>query len=422
MTSRALSLILLALGLLSVGCSTERDEARPSSSAAPFASAAPATLAPGAAERAPGDVERGRALALRFECNRCHEGTGLAAPETAKACVGCHQEIIAGTFKAPKSALARWRPNLLGVEFAPSLAATGKRLRRDWIEAYLLAPRDLRPGLVSTMPRLALSRAEARDLAAYLVRDAGRAEPASLEGADLGRGRELLETKACGACHTFSGVEALPIAPSPEAGRGSAGIALAPDLRFARERFEPARLVAWLLDPPAVKPGTPMPKLGFTKDEARDLAAYILETPLAPLAQTQLPARLPLLDRPVRFAEVQERVLGKICQHCHGNPDVALGDGGPGNTGGFGFRPRRLELTSHRAVSAGLLDDHGERRSVFEKTADGTPLLVAALLARRAEEAGKFDPAVRGMPLGLPPLPAEDIQLVESWVAQGRPR
>jgi hypothetical protein len=29
---------------------------------------------------------------------------------------------------------------------------------------------------------------------------------------------------------------------------------------------------------------------------------------------------------------------------------------------------------------------------------------------------------VRGMPLGLPPLEPEQIQLVESWIAQGRPR
>jgi hypothetical protein len=29
---------------------------------------------------------------------------------------------------------------------------------------------------------------------------------------------------------------------------------------------------------------------------------------------------------------------------------------------------------------------------------------------------------VRGMPLGLPPLSSEDIQLVETWIAQGHPR
>jgi hypothetical protein len=50
------------------------------------------------------------------------------------------------------------------------------------------------------------------------------------------------------------------------------------------------------------------------------------------------------------------------------------------------------------------------------------PRLVRALLARHDEEAGAVSGAVRGMPLGYPPLSPEDIQLVESWIAQGRPR
>jgi hypothetical protein len=29
---------------------------------------------------------------------------------------------------------------------------------------------------------------------------------------------------------------------------------------------------------------------------------------------------------------------------------------------------------------------------------------------------------VRGMPLGLPAVGPEEIQLVESWIAQGRPQ
>ena len=101
---------------------------------------------------------------------------------------------------------------------------------------------------------------------------------------------------------------------------------------------------------------------------------------------------------------------------------MSLGDGGPGNTGGFGFAPRKLNLASYSGVAGGLLDAHGERQSAFAKTSDGTPRLVAAMMARYAEEAGKPSSEVRGMPLGLPPLPLEEIQLVESWIAQGRPR
>ena len=31
------------------------------------------------------------------------------------------------------------------------------------------------------------------------------------------------------------------------------------------------------------------------------------------------------------------------------------------------------------------------------------------------------DPELRGMPLGLTPVPLEDIQLLDTWIAQGRP-
>jgi hypothetical protein len=47
---------------------------------------------------------------------------------------------------------------------------------------------------------------------------------------------------------------------------------------------------------------------------------------------------------------------------------------------------------------------------------------VRALLARHAEERGAATGEVRGMPLGYPALSLEDIQLVETWIAQGRPR
>jgi hypothetical protein len=44
------------------------------------------------------------------------------------------------------------------------------------------------------------------------------------------------------------------------------------------------------------------------------------------------------------------------------------------------------------------------------------------MLARRLEVRGEIDAEHLGMPLGFPPMSAEHIQLVESWIAQGRPR
>jgi hypothetical protein len=181
-------------------------------------------------------------------------------------------------------------------------------------------------------------------------------------------------------------------------------------------------VVAWLEDPSAVKPGAAMPRVPLTHDEARAIAAFLFDAPLVPERVHPMPERLPVLTRRVTFDEIDRRVLRKSCRHCHGDPDELHGDGGPGMSGGFGFAPRGLRFTSYEATSAGLLDAHGVRRSLFAPTADGTPRLVAALVARHAEEAGHPGAEVRGMPLGLPPLSPEDIQLVETWVAQGRPR
>ena len=160
----------------------------------------------------------------------------------------------------------------------------------------------------------------------------------------------------------------------------------------------------------------------MSAEDARHLAAF-LTTPLAPVAMAPAP-RLPVLERKVGWDEVAARVFRKLCWHCHSQPDYALGDGGPGNSGGFGFASRGMDLSTANGVASGSFGPDGQRRSVFQPVspADPTPRLVAHLLARQVEERGGVVDGVRGMPLGLPSLPPEDIQLVETWIAQGHPK
>jgi len=150
----------------------------------------------------------------------------------------------------------------------------------------------------------------------------------------------------------------------------------------------------------------------------------LVQTPLAAPPPRAPFVRLPLLARRVAWDEVNDKVFRRTCWHCHSQPDYALGDGGPGNTGGFGFPPRGLDLSTATGASSGALDEAGKRRSIFAPLPgpEATPRLLGALLARHTEERGGVDPAIRGMPLGLPALSAEQLQLVESWIAQGRPR
>ncbi len=372
--------------------------------------------------------EPATALLARHECRRCHEGTSEPAPPLAKACVGCHRRITGGTFEARRDLIVRWNRNLVSLRQAPSLAGVGARLRRDWVRAFLLAPSDARPALAATMPRLALTPNEADALARALVPndDRGDVSPAG----DVARGARLYARLRCGTCHAFTGADVEAVARPGIVARGAGeqappdAIALAPDLALARARLRPGRVAAFIREPQVANADTLMPATPMSAAEAEDLATFVLRAPLRPAPpppSAPLPV-LPLLARAVRFAEVQSRVFERVCRHCHATPDFALGDGGPGNTGGFGFPPRGLDLSSYEGIASGAFDDKGRRRSVFAANADGTPAMVARLRARRDEEIGRADPALRGMPLGLPALSPEDLQLVESWIAQGRPR
>ena len=374
-----------------------------------------------------GDADKGEALMVQMQCARCHDsapayaapaGDGAAAEagaggEDDKHCVKCHVDVVGGRFKDHKE-WASWRDNVEPLTVTPSLKST-ERFSYGWLVSYLQAPTDLRPHMVANMPRLRLSEEQARDVATFLTKSAAPRDDVSLEGADLARGRKLLESKQCGTCHAFSGVPALTDKPNPS----EPASRLAPDLRYARERLDAATVLAWLADPLKVKSDTKMPQTEMTEAERKDLAAYILSAKLAP--RDKVDVKMPaLLDREVGYKEVAEKLFGVTCVHCHGDPDKARGDGGPGNSGGFGFPPRALNLTSYKRTMAGYKDDEGERHSVFMKTADGTPRIVESLLARYREENGDPTGEVRGMPLGFPPVPMEDIALLATWISQGR--
>ncbi len=409
----SLFFLLALLGLGLVGCRERpapRAEKPASKSAAPpLATAAPTAVA------AAGNAERGRALVQQFECQRCHEETGLDALPTARHCVRCHQDIEAGKVSAPAATLAKWKQGLRGVTHVPSLSGLA-RFKAEWLESYLTSPHDLRPALISTMPRLAITPEQARDIATYLrARSPSTAQVASSKDGDVARGRTTALARGCPTCHEFSGARDWPGARAT-----GPAVELAPDLRFARQRLNRESMTAWLHDPQKLKPDALMPNLALSEAEIADLTAFVAGEALE-VPSSVVPQRLPVLDRPVSYAEVDQKVFSVTCRHCHSNSEIAFGDGGPGFDGGFGFAPRRVDLSSHRGVSAGMLASDGQRHSLFERLADGTPRLLAVLAARQAEEAGSVSPALRGMPLGLPALSAEQIQLVESWIAQGHP-
>jgi cytochrome c2 len=367
---------------------------------------------------------RGRALVERFECARCHDGVRGAKPfPRVRHCVECHAAIADGSYDAPPAQLAAWRANLFSLRAVPTLADLSNRLDREWIASYLVAPHDLRPSLNATMPRLAIEPEEARAIARYLAPDQRDAPEIAITESSIARGSELYDELGCARCHAFSGVREGPPRPTLEEMREmSEATLLAPDLAHSRARMRPSWIARTIESPSRTLRGARMPEYGLARGDAEALAAFIARAELRSLPPAPPSERLPLLTRTVRFEEVQKRIFQKTCRHCHADPEKAFGDGGPGNTGGFGYRGKGLMFATYRGVSSGSVGEDGRRRSIFApREADGTPRVIAHLLARRSEERGDPIPGVVGMPLGLPSLGPEELQLLESWIAQGRP-
>lgn len=406
------------VALLLAACESEPEVVDTSETVveAEVSEAAPARALETAADAA--QVEHGKALVSEYQCNRCHEIAGVEPPELDYDCAGCHQKILAGDFEATDEELAHWQGRLHSLDEVPSLSNTD-RLSRAWVAGFLPAAHDVRPNLLASMPRFDMPAEDAEAIAAFLVPTAEAARPSL---GDAEKGRALLSEKGCMSCHRMTGVPMISGLPTEEplaADVLARGQKMAPDLRWARDRMRTASMVQWIVDPKAVKADASMPALGITEAEAGHIAAYLIQAELEPVTLGEAPQLPPALDRAVTYAEVYDRIFGKICRHCHSDPNVVIGDGGPGYDGGFGFTKRALDLSTYEGLRSGSLDDAGKRRSVF-KEVDGQPRIIAHLLARHSEVAGRPVEGIRGMPLGLPPIPMEDIVLLETWIEQGR--
>jgi cytochrome c1 len=88
--------------------------------------------------------------------------------------------------------------------------------------------------------------------------------------ASASRGLVAIERAGCGACHTIPGL-AWPRGRTGPSLEGFAGQGLI----AGRLPNRPDTLAAYVRNAPATLPGTSMPAMPLTPDEARDVAAYL---------------------------------------------------------------------------------------------------------------------------------------------------
>lgn len=114
--------------------------------------------------------------------------------------------------------------------------------------------------------------------------DAGRLQVLASTRGDPERGRAAIAKYGCGSCHVI---------PGAYRARGLVGPPLSD---FARRSYvagnlgnTAANLIAWIRYPDSVEPGTVMPTLDVSEQDARDIAAYLyLETATGGLGPPRL--------------------------------------------------------------------------------------------------------------------------------------
>lgn len=158
--------------------------------------------------------------------------------------------------------------NGIGHNISYDLGVEGSRVKRDWLYQYLRMPYTLRPILTVRMPIFNLSDEEARILASgigSLMRDDGidSAGNFHIGPREIEVGRSLFERSGCRSCHQV----------------GSKGGYVGPSFTSGTpigRKLEPGWIVRWLEDPQALKPDVLEPRYGFTREQARAIAAYLM--------------------------------------------------------------------------------------------------------------------------------------------------
>jgi len=331
-------------------------------------------------------------------CGRCHAAASIpGAPMlsrgralmTQSGCFACHGVRGQETFHSP----------------APPLATLPVKTGAEWVRRWLKSPREVDPN--ATMPNFQLAARDIDALANYLfglevpeplarrVQAAGEEPPG-----DAASGKKLFAESRCISCHTVEGK-----------GQGSA-----PELSKIASAASRGWLLAFLRDPHAFNPRTPMPQYHFAESESRDLVAYMEEE----LRDFDAPKDILAPLRVNRtLAENGEKLFRRYgCFSCHGAPEGArLTEKFGPDLDGIGDKKatsldfgRRTDLP--RTLTSWLAAKIGSPRSFAKDLKmpsygfgpEETRAVVTALLAMGAEPVPE---PYRVVPAALPaPIPA----------------
>jgi cytochrome c len=91
-----------------------------------------------------------------------------------------------------------------------------------------------------------------------------------VEGGDPDIGQELVIAYECTSCHYIPGFQ-------ESSGHDAPGLQLWPNRAFVAGAApnRPENVISFLMDPEGIQPGSAMPNLGISEEEARHITAYL---------------------------------------------------------------------------------------------------------------------------------------------------
>jgi mono/diheme cytochrome c family protein len=156
---------------------------------------------------------------------------------------------------------------------APILDKVGDRVRPGYLRAFLVDPRAVKPG--TTMPHVLASMPAAEKEAAvealvHFLASTGDAVETATGSRTIANGKKLYHQIGCVACHGRRDRDRNGDAPA-------ARLAASMPLGDLASKYTIPGLAAFLQDPLKVRPSGRMPALNLVKNEANELAGYLLE-------------------------------------------------------------------------------------------------------------------------------------------------
>jgi mono/diheme cytochrome c family protein len=214
-------------------------------------------------------LREGRQLYAERHCASCHKLPGKLAGEVCKM------------------------PELQSK--APSLRGASSRLKHDWLVAWMLNPRALRPE--ATMPSVLTgpdADKQAADIAAFLGSLKEQTEVYASADASSKRGEAMFKTYGCNTCHRLSDPK-----ENDDLGRLS--------LYHIAAKMPKHSLADFLQRPHRRNPWSRMPDFRLKADDAVNIEKFLLEN-----------AKGTIKPQPPGDAKRGEKLFGDVgCARCH---------------------------------------------------------------------------------------------------------